>query len=42
MSQAARDAGFDAMMAWDDGGWFSTLNRTSLAWNEGVLAALGL
>jgi len=37
MSQAAL-----ASTRWDDGGWFSTLNRTSLAWNEGVLAALGL
>ena len=42
MSQAARDAGIEAMVVWDDDGWFMTLNRTSLQWDRGVLRALGL
>ena len=42
MAQAARDAGLEAMSVWDDDGWFTTLNRTSMQWDRGVLRALGL
>jgi len=42
MAQAARDAGFDAMAIWDDGGWFSTLNRVTATWDMSVLKAIGL
>ena len=42
MAQAARDAGLAAVAAWDDDGWFMTLNRTSMTWDQGVLRALGL
>lgn len=42
MAQAARDAGFDAAIAWDDGGWFGTLNRTTAQFDKDVLHAIGL
>jgi hypothetical protein len=32
----------DAAVAWDDNGWFMTLNRTSMQWDEAVLRAIGL
>jgi endoglucanase len=41
MAQAARDAGFDAFAIWDDGGWFTTLDRVSATWDTAVLTAIG-
>ena len=40
-AKAARGAGFWAISIWDDDGWFQTLNRTAMAWDTAVLAALG-
>ena len=42
MARAAADAGFAAYVAWDDDGWFMTLNRTAMTWDVDVLRALGL
>ena len=41
-TQAAEAAGLDAAVLWDDGGWFQTLNRTSMQWDQPVLKAIGL
>ena len=41
-TQAAAVAGFDAAVLWDDNGWFTTLNRTSMQWDTAVLKAVGL
>lgn len=42
MTQAARDAGFDAASIWDDGGWFTTLDRTTVAWDKAVLESIAI
>ena len=39
-AEAARLAHFYGLVTWDDGGWFSIYNKTTLAWDTAVLAAL--